>query len=48
MIRALAAPEGGVTSREIAFTHLPIVSSGLDDARELYLCSFEGKIYRLK
>lgn len=40
--------EGKVTSREIASTHLPIVSFGLDDAQELYLCSFEGKIYRLK
>ena len=39
---------GAVTSREIASTHLPIVSFGLDDAGELYLCSFEGKIYRLK
>lgn len=40
--------EGTVTAREIAYTHLPIVSFGLDDAQELYLCSFEGKIYRLK
>jgi glucose/arabinose dehydrogenase len=39
---------GAVTSREIAYTHLPIVSFGLDDTQELYLCSFEGKIYRLK
>jgi glucose/arabinose dehydrogenase len=39
---------GSVTSREIAYTHLPIVSFGVDDALELYLCSFEGKIYRLK
>jgi hypothetical protein len=39
---------GPVTSREIAFTHLPIVSFGLDDSQELYICSFEGKIYRLK
>jgi glucose/arabinose dehydrogenase len=39
---------GSVTSSEIAFTHLPIVSFGLDDARELYLCVFDGKIYRLK
>jgi len=39
---------GSVTAREIAFTHLPIVSFGLDDAQELYLCSFDGKIYRFK
>jgi glucose/arabinose dehydrogenase len=39
---------GPVASREIAFTHLPIVSFGVDDAQELYLCSFEGKIYRFK
>ena len=42
------AAGGQVTAREIAYTHLPIVSFGVDDAQELYLCSFEGKIYRLK
>ena len=48
MIRTLFGSVTAFFSREIAFTHLPIVSFGLDDARELYLCSFEGKIYRLK
>jgi glucose/arabinose dehydrogenase len=39
---------GRVTNTELLVSHLPITSFGVDAASELYLCSFDGKIYRFK
>lgn len=39
---------GALKANEIAVTGLPIASFGLDNAGEIYLCSFDGKIYHFK
>ncbi|MEW6509957.1 MAG: PQQ-dependent sugar dehydrogenase [Bacteroidota bacterium] len=40
--------QGQVSGVELADTNLPIASFGVDESAELYICSFDGKIYRFK
>jgi glucose/arabinose dehydrogenase len=42
------AGPGRVRNDELIHSQLPIASFGLDAASELYVCSFDGKIYRFK
>lgn len=39
---------GRVRNAELIHSRLPIASFGLDAASELYVCAFDGKIYRFK
>lgn len=39
---------GRRTNVELMHTHMPIASFGVDASSELYLCVFDGKIYRFK
>jgi glucose/arabinose dehydrogenase len=43
-VEGAAAP----VNTELTVSGLPIASFGVDETRELYICSFDGKIYRFK